>query len=117
MKLSHLKKPGKPGQPAHEPTEAQRSRVTVLASFGVTQAAVADSLGVSVPTLCKHYRRELDIGGVRANVAVAAALFRMAMAGNVAACIFWLKARAGWHAPIPSPDVRPVVRIHSGGIN
>ena len=45
----------------------------------------------------KHFRDELDRGTVEANVKVAQSLFQMATQGkNVAAAIFWMKARAGW---------------------
>jgi len=40
---------------------------------------------------------ELDRGGTEATAKVAQSLFRMATEGNnVAAAIFWMKARAGW---------------------
>jgi hypothetical protein len=48
-------------------------------------------------TLRKHFRPELDRGMVEANLKVGPSLFQLATSGrNVAAAIFWMKARAGW---------------------
>ena len=48
-------------------------------------------------TLRKHFRSELDRGSIEANIKVAQTLFTMATVDkNVAAAIFWMKARAGW---------------------
>jgi hypothetical protein len=52
-------------------------------------------------TLRKHFRRELDTAAIKANQAVAGALFRMATDPKggmkaVTAQIFWLKTRARW---------------------
>ena len=52
---------------------------------------------IDAKTLRKHFRRELDRGSIEATAKVAQTLFRMATeGGNVAAAIFWMKARAGW---------------------
>ena len=80
-----------------EPSEDQRRLVRVMAGFGVPQDAIAQHLEIDPKTLRKHYRHELDRGMVEANVKVAQSLFAMATQGNnVAAAIFWMKARAGW---------------------
>ncbi len=81
---------------AHKPTETTRAEVQALSGFGVREDEIAAYVGISAPTLRRHYRTELDTGHVRANVAVARSLFKQATEGNVAAAIFWMKARAGW---------------------
>ena len=49
------------------------------------------------PPIRKHFRAELDRGAIEAITKVAQSLFRTATEGNnVAAAIFWMKARAGW---------------------
>jgi len=57
---------------------------------------IATFLGIDAKTLRKHFREELDRGTVEANAKVAQSLFQMATHGrNVAAAMFWMKARAG----------------------
>lgn len=79
------------------PSDEQRRTVRAMAAFGVPQDAIAAHCSLDPKTLRKHFRMELDRGTVEANVKVAQSLFTMATAGNnVAAAIFWMKARAGW---------------------
>jgi len=82
---------------AHEPSDKTRAEVGALTSFGNTQEQIADHLGISVDTLTRYYRDELDNSVVRANAKVAAKLFRKAAEGDdLSAMIFWLKTRAKW---------------------
>lgn len=88
-----------PGRPAYEPTDKERAQVKMLAAFGVTEADISKLVGISPPTLRKHFATELEMGHVEANAKVAQSLFKMATnptKPNVAAAIFWLKVRAGW---------------------
>jgi hypothetical protein len=76
-----------------------RDQVEVMTGFGVPQLAIAQALGVDAKTLRRYYRDELDAGAVRADFAVAKALFRAATGSgpqSLSAAIFWLKCRAGW---------------------
>jgi hypothetical protein len=84
-------------RPQHQPTDEQRRQVMTLAGLGITQDQIASLLRLAPKTLRLRYRRELDTGATEANVRVARSLFNKATKeGNVAAQIFWLKARAGW---------------------
>lgn len=89
-----------PGRPEFEPTETQRAQVKAMAAYGVPQHDIATVIGISAPTLRKHFWHELETGGIEANAKVAQTLFRKAIEGNskesVTAAIFWLKCRAGW---------------------
>jgi DNA-binding XRE family transcriptional regulator len=81
----------------HIPTDKSRAEVAALTSFGNTQEEVASYIDISVDTLAKYYRDELDNSVVRANAKVAAKLFRKAVDGDdIKAQIFWLKTRAKW---------------------
>ncbi len=52
---------GRPiGRPRHEPTYATRARVREMAAQGLYQADIAAEIGISAPTLCRHYQAELD---------------------------------------------------------
>ena len=80
-----------------EPTEEQRKLVKMMSGYGVTQTDIALHLEIDPTTLRRHFRRELDRGMIEANVKVAQSLFQMATTGkNVAAAIFWMKARCQW---------------------
>jgi hypothetical protein len=109
--------------PLLEPTDEQRRLVRAMAGFGVPQEDIATHLEIDAKTLRKHFRQELDRGTIDANVKVAQSLFNMATQGkNVAAAIFWMKARAGWRekhdvevagkdgAPLPAPITVTFVR-------
>jgi hypothetical protein len=94
-----------------------------MSGLGIPEEQIATVIGISAMTLRKHYRAELDKGQVDANVRIAQSLFDKAMGngpGAVAACIFWLKARAGWseraptrpHAPLDGIEPDELVRLH-----
>ena len=90
----------------YEPTDEQRRTVKTMAGFGVPHEDIATFLGIDPKTLRKHFRAELDRGTVEANAKVAQSLFQMATQGkNVAAAIFWMKARAGWREKV---EIKPV---------
>lgn len=87
------------GRPQHKPDEKSRVQVKMLAAMGIGVDDIAKVVGVSAPTLRKHYEHEIEIGRIEANAKVAGSLFKAATAndkGSVAAAIFWLKTRAGW---------------------
>ena len=84
---------------AHDSNETTGAMVSTMCAAGIPQASIAKALGLSEPTLRRHYRHELDNGGILATAKVAANLFRMATGEGreaVTAAIFWMKTRAGW---------------------
>lgn len=88
----------------HEASEKDRKQVEAMASYGIPQLDIARVIGISLPTLHKWYRYELDTGAIKANSMVAQSLFQKATGsgqGAVTACIFWLKVRANWVEPKP----------------
>ena len=84
------------GRPAHQPTEATRQTVSLHATVGTKQDVIAEILGISVDSLQRHYRAEIDTSREKANASVGGALFKKAMGGDTTAMIFWLKTRARW---------------------
>jgi len=84
------------GRRAHQPDPAQRRQVEGLAAYGIPETDIAEMLEIDPKTLRKHYCRELELGGKKANAQVAGFLFNSAKNGNVTAQIFWLKTRARW---------------------
>lgn len=99
--------------PAHEPTEKTRTEVRTLASFGIPQKNIADYIGISKPTLAKHYPEELRLASIKANAQVFTFLYSAAsgmalktkkdekptgatFADCLRAAMFWAKTRGGW---------------------
>ena len=82
---------------AFRPTEEHRRTAKAMAGLGVPHEGTAVLLEIDPKTLRKHFHAELERGSVEATAKVAQSLFQMATTGkNVAAAIFWMKARAGW---------------------
>ena len=85
------------GRKPFAPTDDQRRMVRALSGFGVPHDDIGRIVKCSPPTLRKRFRDELDLGSAEANAKVAQTLYQQATTpGNIAATIFWLKARAGW---------------------
>lgn len=82
--------------------EIDVAEVVRLASRGLTEEQIAESLGISITTLERRKREgEVFAEAIRRGRAlgiaqVANAHFEAALAGNVTAQIFFLKSRAGW---------------------
>ena len=104
------------GCPPHRPDAALRRLVEHHAAIGTLHQQIAKVLGLSLNTLKKHYREELDLGLARANAVVSGTLFNLARNGNVTAAIFWMKTRGGWQEraglELSGPGGRPVETIH-----
>ena len=82
--------------PAFKPSETDRRRVMMLVVCGIAQDKIAEHLGISKPTLYRHFADELDNGNDIANAAVAGSLYQNAVDGTVSAQIFWMKTIARW---------------------
>ena len=80
----------------HFPTEEERHLVEVLVAGGTPKATIAKAMGISMNSLKRHYREELEHGLEIANAKVVRRLFRLIEQGSTPAAIFWLKTRAGW---------------------
>jgi hypothetical protein len=66
------------GQPAFQPTDEQRKNVETLVGLGIRQEDICQIVRdkrdkpISVPTLEKHFRKEIDTGATKANAIVGA---------------------------------------------
>lgn len=119
---------------SHDPTDIQRREVSAYAAVGTPHHSIAKLVGLSIKTLLKHYRDELDTGKARANAQVGKTLFQQAIGGNTTAAIFWMKAQAGWtdrlqidgqmevtqfvvRAPEPAKDASEWLKSSSGSLS
>lgn len=78
------------------PNDKDRQTVAMFTACGIRQRKIADILNMPEPVLVDNYAYELEHGSAVANATVASTLYSKATGGNVTACIFWLKAQAGW---------------------
>ena len=81
------------------PTPDERNLVEVMSGYGIPHEGIALVIGCHQETLRAHFRNELDIGIVKTNTKVVGSLYKLAIEGNVAAAIYWTKARMGWSEP------------------
>jgi hypothetical protein len=98
----------KPGAKPIPISQDDRDTVTRLAAVGTRQEVIARILKISVDTLQRRFRAELDCGLDEANAQVAGALFSRALAGELGAMVWWEKTRAGH---------RDVTRHEHGGLD
>ena len=107
---------GHGGRPPHEPSKVTRELVQLHSSIGTRQEVISSILEISVPTLEKHYRKELDEALSRANASVGGALYNKAVKDkDTTAMIFWMKTRAKWseRVELSGPDGGAIpVAIH-----
>jgi len=99
----------KVGRPFYYADDRSRRQVQAMVQFGVPLDQIARVLTINKNTLEKYYRREIDIGHVKANAKVAESLYKNAVDfNNVAAQIFWCKTRMGWKETmvVDTPDGR-----------
>lgn len=100
--------PRGPGRPEHVPTAESRERVRVGAGGGMSHEGLAMVLGISRPTLLKHYAFELGAGAHDARLEVIEAMREVALRkGNVAAAKLYLQfaPEEGELAPVQDGDV------------
>ena len=91
------------------PSPAAIEKIERLAGQGFRLDDIAIACDVSTPTLRRwkdlpEVERAYKKGRIEATSNVAERLYRLAMDGEVAACIFWLKAQAGW-SDRPQPEI------------
>jgi hypothetical protein len=93
-------KPPNPNPP-HEATEQTRKMVMLCMALNYTHEQTARMVGISEPTLRKHYAKELAEGAEKMLAAVAGNLFTIAtqqrdLKAALTGCIFIMKTRGGW---------------------
>ena len=93
-----------------------------LASLGVTDQQIADSLGISRSTLSRRKADDDTFDTVlrkgKATVKASLALMQEIENGSLRAIIFYLKCRAGWREE--EPEIREIppltISIHSKAV-
>ena len=85
-------------KPTFKPTDEERALVEQMCSVGIPQESICLVIrdGIDDKTLRKHFRRELDTAAIKANAAVAGALYKSALEGSTQAAIWWTKTGMKW---------------------
>ena len=78
-------RPEKRGRPTHVPTPEKRLRVSVLRALNQSHEEIAAAMGVSEPTLRKHYLPELKGGMAQKRAEALVLLYTEVQKGNVSA--------------------------------
>jgi DNA-binding CsgD family transcriptional regulator len=73
------------GRRAYVPTDAEREKVRVLKAGGMSNEAIATAIGISEPTLTKHFSSDIEVGAAKVTAEILMARYNSAKAGNVAA--------------------------------
>lgn len=91
-----------------KPTDAMREQVAIAAGSGrMTQEEIAIALGISPPTLRKHFERELAEGAYAKRLEALQALHAAAAKGNVSAIREYLEEspRIAVPSSLDAPEV------------
>ena len=75
----------KAGRSEFQPTEHHRERVRVLKAAGSTNEEICEAIGVSEPTLTKHFVEDLRLGRAKTKADMILAMHRKAKTGSVPA--------------------------------
>lgn len=76
---------GQSGRPEHKPTRPSRDKVMLRAACNWSRQEIAMEMGISVPTLAKHYHTELETGWIKMRGQALDMLKKSAKGGNVSA--------------------------------
>ena len=108
---------GRPTGTGFHPTDEQRKVVEGAAGYGMPQDQIAllitnpaTGKPIGETTLKEHFHVELQRGMVKANIEICQSLFNNATKlNNVAAQIWWTRARLGWKAASNFDEEPPAV--------
>jgi len=100
---------GSIGQAAHVRSEKTAAEIQELAEI-LTIDQIAEEVALSVTTIWRHYGAEFRAGRRGVTKAVASKLISMALAGDKASMIFYLKTQGGWSqkVEVSGPNGGPI---------
>ena len=80
----------------YAPSEQDRRTVSTMVSVGLNQNDICAALDITVPTLHRHFRRELDQSYIRMVARMRVALIKKAEAGD-SPCLIYVNKVLGWN--------------------
>src|ERR1700733_10098812 len=84
------------GGSKYQPSDQDRRTVAAMISVGINQNAICAVLDITVPTLHRHFRNELNISYIKLKARMRARLVAKAESGDTLALIFVNKV-LGWN--------------------
>ncbi len=88
--------PKKNGRPEHIPNDLDRSRVIIGRGADMGLEDIAALVGVSIPTLYKHYRKEIETGKALCDMKCSVSLMRQIEKGDAALIKYYMNNRMKW---------------------
>jgi hypothetical protein len=92
--------PGREMRAEFEPTDTQRALVENAVAFGLTQADIAEQLGIDAKTLRKHFRFELSSGKFKVDMAAGKTFIELLKSRDervrLEAAKYYTARRMGW---------------------
>jgi hypothetical protein len=86
----------RPKKGQEHPREELRDQIKLMAAIGIPHAQMAGVLKMSLETLHRCYKDDLDYGASTANTVVGGKIFEAAKKGESWACSLWAARRMGW---------------------
>jgi hypothetical protein len=100
-------------RPRYVVTLEDHLHVRDLASFGMSEADIANQLKLPLETVNRIFKRALQTGGATGREQALRQLYDLAVSGkNLPALLFWIKARCGWR-DTGKPDEQPTKFVRS----
>jgi hypothetical protein len=90
-RLAHMNLTG------HHPTKWTRLKVRMLVISGIPNDEIAKCMGISHPTLWKHYRQDIETGTAECIAMVTGKLMEKIRNGDNNSIIFFLRTRGRWN--------------------
>jgi hypothetical protein len=91
------------GHPPHEPTQQSRMTVEIMVAGGIIYDDIAAYIGISLPTLRKHYAHELAVGKTKIDTIVVGEHLKRIKAGDFPAIKWWEQSRMNWRGDVDDP--------------
>lgn len=92
------------GRPSFKPTPAQRKKVAIGAATGMPHDAIAAAIGITCPTLRKHFAEELYEGSSTVRLEMVQTLYTAGREGNVSAAKAFVALCDKGNAPVVPPS-------------
>ena len=73
------------GRPPYQPDAETAEKVCVLKAVGMSNEAISEAIGISVPTLVKNYSLEMEVAQAKTKAQIVLRLHEAAMEGSVPA--------------------------------
>lgn len=86
----------RPKKGQEHPREDLHPKIKIMSAIGIPHAQIAGVLKMSLETLHRCYKDDLDYGATEANTVVGGKIFEAAKRGESWACNLWAVKRMGW---------------------